>query len=60
MRINKYLALCGLASRRKVEEYIKDGRIKVNGRVVTNLATDINLKKDKCQFDDKDINMPKE
>ena len=43
-----------------VEEYIKDGRIKVNGRVVTNLATDINLKKDKCQFDDKDINMPKE
>ena len=54
------MALCGLASRRKVEEYIKDGRIKVNGRVVTNLATDINLKKDKCQFDDKDINMPKE
>lgn len=41
MRINKYLASCGLASRRKVEEYIIDGRIVVNGVVETNLSTDI-------------------
>tara|TARA_B100000029_G_scaffold310098_2_gene302616 strand:- start:1047 stop:1835 length:789 start_codon:yes stop_codon:yes gene_type:complete len=27
MRINKYLSLCGLGSRRKVEEFIKEGRI---------------------------------
>lgn len=41
MRINKYLASCGVASRRKVEEYIVAGKVKVNGLVTTNLATDI-------------------
>ena len=46
MRINKYLALCGVASRRKVEEFIINGQVKVNDKVVTNLATDIDLKKD--------------
>ncbi|MCQ2564578.1 MAG: rRNA pseudouridine synthase [Clostridia bacterium] len=41
MRINKYLASAGLASRRKAEELVKDGKVKVNGKVVLNLATDI-------------------
>lgn len=41
MRINKYLAQAGLASRRKAEELIKLGIVKVNGKVVTELATDI-------------------
>ena len=41
MRINKYLANSGLCSRRKAEEYIVSGKVKVNGQVVTNLATDI-------------------
>ena len=41
MRINKYLALAGVGSRRKVEEYITNGKVKVNGKVVTNLSTDI-------------------
>ena len=45
MRINKYIAACGVASRRKCEDLIKNGQIKVNGQVVTNLATDINEKK---------------
>ncbi len=34
MRINKYIASCGIASRRKAEEIILGGRIKVNGSVV--------------------------
>ena len=46
MRINKYLALCGVASRRKAEEFILDGIVKVNGKIVKDLATDINEKKD--------------
>ena len=46
MRINKYLALCGVASRRKVEEFIVNGLVKVNGTVTTNLATDIDVEKD--------------
>ncbi len=38
MRLNKYLALCGIASRRKSEELILEGKVKVNGSVVTKLA----------------------
>ena len=41
MRINKYLATAGLGSRRKVEDLITSGAIKVNGVVTKNLATDI-------------------
>ncbi len=41
MRINKYLAQAGLCSRRKAEEFITSGKVKVNGKIVTNLATDI-------------------
>ena len=46
MRINKYLAQAGLGSRRKVEERIVDGKVKVNGKVVTELSYQINEKKD--------------
>ena len=41
MRINKYLALAGLGSRRKVEELVTMGKIKVNGKVTKDLSTDI-------------------
>ena len=58
MRINKYLALCGVGSRRKVEEYVLNGNIKVNGKVVTVLSTDINPKSDKVMYLDKDVTLP--
>ncbi len=35
MRINKYLAECGVASRRNCDKMIEDGLIKVNGKVCT-------------------------
>lgn len=41
MRINKYLALCSIASRRKAEQLVLDGKVEVNGEICTNLATDI-------------------
>lgn len=41
MRINKYIASCGIASRRASEQYILDGKVKVNNKTVTDLATDI-------------------
>ncbi len=41
MRINKYLAECGIASRRASEQIILDGRVKLNGKTVTELATDV-------------------
>lgn len=59
MRINKYLATCGVASRRKCEEYIIDGRVKVNNKVIKDLFIDINTKKDKVMVDDKMVCMPK-
>ncbi len=54
MRINKYLATAGVASRRKAEELIKSGRIKVNGVVTTELSTDVKVD-DIVLFDDKKI-----
>ena len=41
MRINKYLSGCGIDSRRKCEKLVTDGRVRVNGKTVTELATDI-------------------
>ena len=46
-RLQKYLANQGIASRRKVEEYIVQGKVKVNGKVVKELGTKINPLKDK-------------
>ena len=41
MRLNRFLAVAGLGSRRGVEELITQGSVRVNGQVVTNLATQI-------------------
>ena len=41
MRINKYLSSCGIDSRRKCEVLVSAGRVRVNGKTVTDLATDI-------------------
>lgn len=35
MRINKYLAECGQGSRRKCEALVTEGRVRLNGRPVT-------------------------
>ncbi len=40
-RLQKFLAHCGVASRRKAEEYIRDGKVKVNGTVVTEMGTTV-------------------
>ena len=39
MRLNRFLASAGLGSRRGVEELITSGQVRINGRVVTDLAT---------------------
>ena len=55
VRLQKYLADCGIASRRKCEEYIQQGKVQVNGKVVTELGTKINPKRDKIKFENKEI-----
>lgn len=51
MRINKYIALCGIASRRAAEQLILDSKVKVNNKVVTQLATDIDEENDTVTID---------
>lgn len=54
-RLQKYLAEAGIASRRKSEEWIASGRVKVNGVVVTALGTKIDPQKDQVLFDDQPV-----
>ena len=54
IRLQKYLAEAGIASRRKCEEYIIQGRVKVNNDIAT-LGMKINPEMDIVLFDDKKI-----
>jgi len=55
VRINKYLSEAGLGSRRKVEELVTAGKVKLNGQKVTDLATMVNASQDKLEVDGKPI-----
>ena len=46
IRLQKYMADCGIASRRKCEELILQGKVSLNGKIVTELGTKIDPKKD--------------
>ncbi len=54
-RLQKYLAECGIASRRKCEELIKQGLVKVNGKIVTELGTKIDPEKDIVEYAGKKV-----
>ena len=58
-RLQKFLANSGVASRRKCEELILAGRVKVNGEIVTELGRKIDSDKDVVRFDDKEIKQQK-
>ena len=52
IRLQKYLAEAGIASRRKCEELILDGKIEVNGKIVTELGTKVS-ETDKVKYNGK-------
>src|SRR5215212_6911558 len=56
-RIQKILANAGVASRRNVEEMILQGRVAVNGRVVTTLPVLIDPARDKVAVDDEPVKL---
>jgi len=51
IRLNKFLAQAGVASRREVDKMIAEGRIKVNGQVVQVLGYKIDNEKDRVEVD---------
>lgn len=55
IRLQKYLAICGVDSRRKCEELILEGKISVNGKIVQELGTKIIPGVDKITFCGKSI-----
>ncbi len=42
MRLQKYMAMCGVAARRKCEEIIASGRVSVNGQIIIEMGTQVN------------------
>lgn len=58
MRINRFLALCKIASRRKSEELVTAGKIKINGKLAV-LADDVDPEKDTVEYNGKKLAVPK-
>lgn len=55
MRLQKFIALAGVASRRKAEEFIENGRVKVNGETVREMGIKVDPESDSVFVDDKEI-----
>ena len=51
LRLQKYLADCGVASRRGAEELIKQGRVRVNGETVREMGVKVDEDRDIVEFD---------
>ena len=54
IRINKFIASCGVCSRRNADEMVLQGRVKINGKIITDLATKV-ADQDKVEVDNKEI-----
>jgi 23S rRNA pseudouridine2605 synthase len=46
VRLNKYIASCGIASRRKSDWLILDGKVRVNGKTITEVGVQVDPRKD--------------
>jgi 23S rRNA pseudouridine2605 synthase len=55
IRLNRYLSECGIASRRKSEEFINEGRVAVNGKIIIDLAFFLDTEKDVLTLDGEKI-----
>ncbi|MEM7509804.1 MAG: pseudouridine synthase [Bacteroidota bacterium] len=55
IRLNRFIAHAGIASRREADTLIKAGQIKVNGKVVTELGTKVIAGEDKVFYRDQEI-----
>jgi 23S rRNA pseudouridine2605 synthase len=58
IRLNKYLSHAGVASRRRADELIKEGKVKVNGTVVVEMGYKVKAK-DLIEFEGKKLSLEK-
>lgn len=58
MRLQKFLAHAGICSRRKAEEHIAAGRVRVNGQTVTTQGVAVEPGVDTVEFDGKRVSAP--
>jgi pseudouridine synthase len=56
LRLNRAIAATGFCSRRKADEYIASGRVKVNGQVVDDFNYEVDPQKDRLSIDGKQLN----
>ena len=59
VRLQKYLADCGVASRRAAEQFIAAGRVKVNGQMVQELGKKVHPDDDRVEVDGSRVRMKK-
>lgn len=59
MRINKFISLCGVASRRAADTLISEGRVQVNGQVICDLGHQIDENVDQVLVDGKEAKLPR-
>ena len=58
-RLQKTLARAGVASRRASEELIRDGRVRVNGRIITDMGISVDPESDRIEFDSRPLPIPR-
>ncbi len=59
MRLQKFLSAAGICSRRRGEEYIRDGRVRVNGSLVTTPGSKVDPEQDRVEVDGKLVEVEK-
>ena len=60
VRLQKYIAECGVASRRGAEKLILDGKVRINGKVIRKLGTKIDPSNDEVSVDKKRLGKKEE
>ncbi|MBT6068340.1 pseudouridine synthase, partial [Candidatus Peregrinibacteria bacterium] len=60
IRLNKFIAMSGITSRRKADELILAGKVSINGIVHTELGTRIDPNEDIISINGKELEGPKE
>jgi len=50
VRLNRFIAMCGISSRRKADDFIEAGHISINGKIITLLGHQVQISKDIVRF----------